>query len=153
MVETTTKGREDDDNDGNDCAWDLLWRWLINHLFTTCCYTGMLTAFRFHARLAGFATLSDGGHGSGGHPIPASHRKAERPNSSTMLAVMFPVLTLACSRAVAREPTPGARVCRSCRTGRAGITANHPAQFDFEKHPLGSLRIQQIREWTIGQVK
>ena len=70
-----------------------------------------------------------------------------------MLAVVPPISMLARSRAVAREPTPGAQVCRSCCTDRARITANHRVQFDFQNHPFESLRIQQIHDWTFGEVK
>ena len=70
-----------------------------------------------------------------------------------MLAVVPPISMLARSRTVAREPTPGAQVCRSCCTDRARITANHRMQFDFQNHPFESLRIQQIDDWTFGEVK
>jgi hypothetical protein len=77
----------------------------------------------------------------------------QKSAAAAMLAVVPPISMLARSRAVAREPTPGAQECRSCCTDRARITANHRMQFDFQNHPFESLRIQQIHDWTFGEVK
>ena len=85
--------------------------------------------------------------------IRASHRKAERPDSLAAFTVFSPVLSLALLRAVARAPAVGTKACGRCSADRAGITGNHSAQIDFEQHPFEGFRIEQVYDWTVGEVE
>ena len=73
--------------------------------------------------------------------------------SCAMFAVAPPVMKLARSRAVAREPTPSASARRACCADKAHLAANNGVQFDLQQHPLQSFQIQQIHERTLSEVK